>query len=57
MRLYCTYFTFTEIKGDLTKEKDNRVLDIKTPAKECRITKNKWTLTYLLNYIFSQNIN
>lgn len=57
MRLYCTHFNFYRDHRGLTKEKDNRVLDIKTPAKECRITKNKWTLTYLLNYIFSQNIN
>jgi len=57
MRLYCTHFNFCRDHKGLTKEKDNRVLEIKTPAKECGITKNKWTLTDLLNYSFSQNIN
>ena len=57
MRLYCTYFNFCRDHRGLTKEKENGVLGKKTPAEECGITKNKWTLIDLLNYGFPQNIN
>jgi IS1 family transposase len=57
MRLYCTYFNFCRDHRGLTKEKENGVLEKKTPAEESGITKNKWTLIDLLNYGFAQNIN
>ena len=34
----------------LIKEKENGILEKKTPAQESGITKNKWSLTELLNY-------
>lgn len=48
MRLYCTHFNFCRDHRGLTKE--NGVLGKKTPAEKAGITKNKWTLTDLLNY-------
>lgn len=50
MRLYCTHFNFCRDHRGLTKEKENGVLVKKTPAEKSGITKNKWTLTDLLNY-------
>jgi IS1 family transposase len=48
--LYCTHFNFCRNHRGLTKETENGVLEKKTPAQEAGITKNKWTLTDLLNY-------
>ncbi len=50
MRLYCTHFNFCRDHRGLKKEKENGVLGKKTPAEKYGITKNKWTLTDLLNY-------
>jgi IS1 family transposase len=57
MRLYCTHFNFCRYHRGLTKEKQNRILEKKTPAQEARITKIKWTLIDLLNYRKHQNVN
>lgn len=45
MRLYCTYFNFCRRHRGLTKEKQNGIMEKKTPAQEAGITKSKWTLT------------
>lgn len=47
---YCTHFNFCRYHRGLTKETENGVLEKNTPAQEAGITKNKWTLTDLLNY-------
>jgi hypothetical protein len=57
MGFYCTYFNFCRDHRGLTNEKENGVLETKTPAGECGISKKKWTLIDLLNYGFPQNIN
>jgi hypothetical protein len=41
----------------MPKEKQNGILEKKTPAQEAGITKSKWTLTDLLNYRKHQNVN
>ena len=48
MRFYCTHFNFCRDHKGLKNEK--RVLEKKTPAQECGITKKRWKLTELLNY-------
>jgi IS1 family transposase len=48
MRFYCTHFNFCRNHKGLKNEK--RVLEKKTPAQECGITKKRWKLTELLNY-------
>jgi len=48
MRFYCTHFNFCRDHKGLKNEK--RVLEKKTPAQECGITKKRWKLIELLNY-------
>jgi hypothetical protein len=50
MKLYCTHFNFCRNHMGLIKEKENGILEKKTPAQESGITKNRWSLTELLNY-------
>ena len=57
MRLYCTHFNFCRDHRGLTKEKENGSSGKKTPAQESGITKEKWTLTELLNYRYTKNVN
>ena len=49
MKFYCTHFNFCRDHMGLTKEKENGLMERNTPAKEAGITKDKWTLTKLLN--------
>lgn len=50
IRLYCTHFNFCREHRGLIEEKENGVSEKKTPAKECGIIQEKWTLRELLNY-------
>jgi IS1 family transposase len=50
IRLYCTHFNFCRGHRGLIEEKENGVSKKKTPAKECGIIQEKWTLRELLNY-------
>lgn len=48
MRFYCTHFNFCRDHRELKNKKG--VLEKKTPAQECEITKRKWKLAELLKY-------
>lgn len=50
IRFYCTYFNFCRGHGGLVQIDRNGVKHKRTPAQECGIVENKWTLRELLMF-------